>query len=63
MKDDNGNRLARLLAEKQAALEAEKQRRREFKDYLTTFDVDIARLVDDINSGQGSLFEAAGEKG
>lgn len=57
--DDRGKRLAELIAQRDQLEKDEKERRKEHGEIIKTFDLDIARLVDAINSGQTELF---GEK-
>lgn len=52
-----GKRLATLLMEKAAYLKAEAERRKDAALVVKTFDLDIARLASDIDSGQAGLFE------
>ena len=54
--EDRGKRLAELIQARQALKDGESERRKEFKDVLATFDLDIQRLAGDLMSGQLPLF-------
>ena len=57
MSENQGKRLAEMIARRDAPEKAEKDRRKDHKELIETYDLDIARLVDAINSGQSELFE------
>lgn len=57
MSEDQGRRLAELIAQKATLEDDESDRRKEYKRTLDSIEADIARLADAISSGQADLFE------
>lgn len=58
MDSDRAKHLAELITAREKFVADEKERRRDAKGVLETYDKDIRRLVAAINDGQGELFEA-----
>ena len=57
MDSDRAKHLAELITAREKFVADEKERRRDAKGVLETYDKDIKRLVIAINDGQGDLFE------
>lgn len=55
--NDQADRLAELIIARAKFVHEEKERRKDAKGVLETYDRDIAKLAEDINVGQPELFE------
>jgi len=56
---DSGKHLAELIEARAKFVADERERRKDAKGVIETFDRDIAKLAENINAGQADLFEGA----
>lgn len=55
--NESGKHLAELIEARAKFVHEEKERRKDAKGVLETFDRDIAKLAENINAGQADLFD------